>query len=86
MSRCVVDTNVPIVANGCPQTEEAKPSVECRMKAVMFLVEVSSSGTILLDLDGEIQNEYRPYLEPKGEPARVRDSQSPPSVIQCAGR
>lgn len=68
--RCTVDTNVPIVANGRPDPTEqsARPSVDCRRKAVARLVELLARGTILLDIAGEIQKEYRRYLSPSGQP------------------
>lgn len=68
--RCTVDTNVPIVANGRPDpTGQGKqPTVECRLRAVAILKELLECGTILLDMDGEIQSEYRRHLSPTGQP------------------
>jgi hypothetical protein len=69
VKRFVVDTNVAIVANGqSERPEERPPTVHCRAAAVSFLMEVLGSGKILLDLDGEAQNEYRRYLNPRGQP------------------
>lgn len=68
MNRHVVDTNVPIVANGPAPNDESPPSAECREAAVRFLMDVLKSGKILLDFAGEIQNEYRTYLSPSGQP------------------
>jgi hypothetical protein len=70
MIRCTVDTNVPIVANGqsAPKDEGRSPSVDCRIAAVHFLQFVLRSGRILLDLEGEVQAEYRRYLNPSGQP------------------
>lgn len=69
MSRCVVDTNVAIVANGRPDPGGQKPpSVSCRISAVTFLTELVSNGTVLLDADGAIQDEYRRHLNPRGAP------------------
>jgi hypothetical protein len=70
MIRCTVDTNVPIVANGHgdPNDVGKSPSVDCRLAAVKFLQSLVKSGTILLDFEGEIQAEYRTYLNPNGEP------------------
>ena len=70
MIRCTVDTNVPIVANGrsSPNEEGKSPSVNCRLAAVTFLQLLLKSGTILLDFDGNIQAEYRTYLNPSGQP------------------
>ena len=69
MTRFVVDTNVPIVANGRGDPPDSRsPSVSCQASAVQFLVEVLESGKVLLDVDGEIQKEYRTYLNPSGQP------------------
>lgn len=69
MSRFVVDTNVPIVANGRldPQSRQI-PTVDCRTAAITFLVKVIESGRILLDVAGEIQAEYHRHLSPRGQP------------------
>ena len=69
MSRCVVDTNVAIIANGRPDPEDAKqPSLDCRMATVTFLIELLQTGTVLLDRAGEIQAEYRKHLNAAGQP------------------
>lgn len=70
MTRVVVDTNVPIVANGRPDPSKGgrPPSVSCRAAAIEFLIETRRSRRVLLDLSGEIQREYKKYLDPKGEP------------------
>lgn len=70
MKRAVVDTNVPIVANG--RSDDANggriPTAACRLAAIDFLDELLKSGRVFLDLAGEIQREYRRYLNPAGEP------------------
>lgn len=69
MSRCVVDTNVAIVANGRSDPEDPRsPSIPCRIAAVTFLSELVKNGTILLDAEGAIQAEYRPHFNPRGAP------------------
>ena len=69
MIRCVVDTNVPIVANGRSDSKEARvPAIECRIAAVQFLQRLIASGRLVLDLAGDIQAEYRRYLKPTGQP------------------
>lgn len=69
MSRWVVDTNVPIVANGPRDANDRhRPAVDCRIAAVTFLREVLNSGTVLVDLAGDIQAEYRKHLRPSGQP------------------
>lgn len=69
MSRYVVDTNVPIVANGrSNRSEIGAPSIDCRIAAVSFLEKILKAGTVLLDLAGEIQAEYRVHLSPRGQP------------------
>ena len=69
MSRCVVDTNVPIVANGGADRGGANlPSISCRMAAITFLRDLLNTGTVLLDLEGLIQTEYHRHLNPRGQP------------------
>jgi hypothetical protein len=69
MKPCVVDTNVPIVANGSPDSDTAKqPTIDCRLKAVEFLRIAINFRCVLLDVEGEIQDEYRRYLQARGQP------------------
>jgi predicted nucleic acid-binding protein len=69
MSRVVVDTNVPIVANGRPDAKNsALPSIACREAAVKRLQQILVSERVLLDLAGEIQAEYRTRLNASGQP------------------
>jgi hypothetical protein len=64
MCRYVIDTNVPIVANGRDETVQ----VDCRLAAVELLIKAVESGKVFLDSAGEIQEEYRRYLDPRGQP------------------
>jgi hypothetical protein len=68
--RHVVDTNVPIVANGGTRsrTVERIASPECRIKAIEFLELLVTQGRIILDFGGEIQAEYLRHLNPRGQP------------------
>jgi hypothetical protein len=68
MSRYVVDTNVPIVANGGKPQDNQPPSLDCRKAAVTFLLKLLRSGKVVIDLAGEIQAEYRRHLSPSGQP------------------
>lgn len=69
MSRCVVDTNVAIVANGRPDPKDPRPpSIDCRLSAVTFLMDLLGNSTVLLDLEGAIQTEYRNHLNSHGQP------------------
>ncbi len=69
MSRFVVDTNVPIVANGRPTPQDSRqPSVEARLKAIRFLQRILANGRILLDVEGDVQAEYHRHLNPRGQP------------------
>ena len=65
-----MDTNVPIVANGRPDPSNGgrRPAPTCRLAAIDFLEETLTSRRVLLDLAGEIQAEYRRYLNPRGQP------------------
>lgn len=60
----VVDTNVAVVANG----RAGHASLSCRQAAVEFLSALVSRGRVVLDLQGVIQEEYRRYLSPSGQP------------------
>jgi len=69
MKRHVVDTNVPIVANGRPDPRDRRhPSTDCRIAAVTFLKKILVSGRILVDMAGDIQSEYRNHLNARGQP------------------
>src|SRR3954451_18638777 len=70
MRRIVVDTNVPVVANGRTDASNGgrPPSIDCRLAAIDFLEETLATRCVLLDLAGEIQAEYRRYLSPTGQP------------------
>ncbi|MBY0331619.1 MAG: hypothetical protein K2X49_13230 [Acetobacteraceae bacterium] len=70
MKPAVVDTNVPIVANGRADgpTGSGIPTVECRLAAIDFLESLLKDGRVLLDLAGEIQVEYGRHLRPAGQP------------------
>lgn len=63
MKRCVVDTNVAIVANG-----DSKHALQCRLAAVKFLRQLIADGTVVVDVDRAIESEYRRHLAPKGQP------------------
>lgn len=66
----MVDTNVPIVANGRPDPSNGGrvASVDCRIAAVEFLQAVRQDGVVLLDIGGEIEAEYHRNLIPSGQP------------------
>jgi hypothetical protein len=55
MMRRVVDTNVAVAANG----RGTNASIDCRMAAIEFLKRLVTRGRTILDLSGEIQEEYR---------------------------
>jgi len=63
MARYVIDTNVAIVANG-----EEDVAVECQLAAVETLTKVVNKGVIVVDSAGEIRDEYRRHLNPRGQP------------------
>jgi hypothetical protein len=64
MLRRVVDSNVPIVANG----RDINASPGCRLKAIEMLARLLGEGQIIVDADGAMMEEYRRYCEPKGQP------------------
>lgn len=66
--KCVVDTNVPVVANGRMRAGERPHSLACRLAAVEFLSAIVNRGRIVVDSGGEVREEYRRYLNPYGQP------------------
>jgi hypothetical protein len=70
--RYVVDTNVPIVANGGSRNRKPgrNASLECRTETIEFLERLLKHGQIVLDLGGEIQAEYLRFLNVQA-PKRV---------------
>lgn len=69
MKRVVVDTNVPIIANGRPDPDDKlKPSINCQLAAVEALELATQSQCIMLDLEEAIQKEYARHLNAKGQP------------------
>jgi hypothetical protein len=67
--RFVVDTNVPVVANGRSEPPlQGAPSIACRISCVEFLLDLLQNHEILLDDTGLIQSEYSRHLRPQGQP------------------
>jgi hypothetical protein len=64
MKCVVVDTNVPIVANG--KSEQASP--QCVMSCACCLNELKQRGKLVLDREGLILREYMNNLERAGQP------------------
>lgn len=64
MTRVVVDTNVPISANG----RETHASEECQLKCIEKIKEIISRKVIVLDDQDLIFEEYKRYLNFSGEP------------------
>ena len=66
MNRWVIDTNVPVAANGGGD-EERSVSLECREAAIHFLRQVlDRNDHIVVDHAGEIQKEYHENLNSDG--------------------
>lgn len=67
MNRWVIDTNVPVVANGGGDGERPV-SLECREAAIHFLRQVlDRNDHIVVDHAGEIQKEYHENLNSGGQ-------------------
>jgi hypothetical protein len=64
MKRRVIDTNVGVVANG----RSSNATLACRLAAVEALVSIVKGGRIVVDAAGEMQDEYRAYFNPSGQP------------------
>ena len=68
MKRWVIDTNVPIVANGSDDGERPV-SRECREATIHFLTRIlADKDHIVVDSAGKIQEEYRGHLDAGGQP------------------
>jgi hypothetical protein len=81
MKRRVVDTNVGIVANG--RDTNATPA--CRLAALEALASIVDQGSIVVDTAGEMQEEYRKYFSPSGQPG-VGDRFFQMVLMSFAGR
>lgn len=62
--KVIIDTNVPLVANG--KTEQASP--ECRLACTKRLSEVQQRGIVVLDNGWHILREYQKKLNGRGQP------------------
>ena len=62
--KSVVDTNVPVVANG--NSEQASP--ECIRTCAVRLEEITRKGQLVLDNQWLILKEYMAHLRPVGQP------------------
>lgn len=59
----VIDTNVPVVANG---GHESGP--RCQLEAIRVIREITAGGGLVLDTGGRIFSEYQTYLSFSGQP------------------
>ena len=64
MTFFVVDTNVPVVANG----DTPQATLTCVLACVQALREMVENGGVVLDDDMRILREYMGYLSRSGEP------------------
>jgi hypothetical protein len=61
---CLVDTNVPVVANGhSPQAGD-----DLVEKCIDVLLEITNAGGLVIDSEGRIFEEYRQNLNLSGQP------------------
>jgi len=60
----IVDTNVPIVANDI----NTHADIACVESCINKLIEIQSSGRVLLDISGFVLMEYQRYLSHRGQP------------------
>lgn len=64
MTRCVVDTNVPIVANG----RDGDYSPACKLACIQALRELKDRGVVVVDAARKVLAEYRHLLREDGQP------------------
>ena len=61
MTAFVVDTNVPLVANGC----DTHADIQCQLTCVQRIESLRQQGVVVIDDDGEILKEYGGKLNEK---------------------
>ena len=66
-NKCIVDTNVLIMANEDVACAD-KDALECIEACCNEIENICCYGKLILDTDGEIENEYRKHLRPEGSP------------------
>jgi hypothetical protein len=67
--KCLVDTNVPIIANQSLDPASIPPElVGCVSNCVDAIEHVVKCGGLVIDADDEIYNEYRQHLSLRGQP------------------
>jgi hypothetical protein len=67
--KCLVDTNVPIVANQSLQPSSIpKELIQCVFACVEAIEHVVNNGGLVIDAGDEIYSEYRQHLSLKGQP------------------
>lgn len=60
----IVDTNVPVVANG----RSDQVSIECVLACAQQLQQITQQGRLILDNQWHILREYMRHLSPSGQP------------------
>jgi hypothetical protein len=70
MSAFVVDENVPIVANDSVHVRPKAPQADsrCRLACVQMLNRIVRSGTLVIDSEGQVLENYRAHLQHSGQP------------------
>ena len=63
-NRFVIDTNVPIAANG----RNTHADEQCQLNCINFLDEIRTKSIVLLDNEDFLFDEYKKYLSFHGEP------------------
>jgi hypothetical protein len=64
MRAVVIDTNVPVVANG----KSVQADMKCERECIDALEETKKGRIVVLDNGQRILSEYRRYLSPSGQP------------------
>lgn len=66
--KCIVDTNVPKIANLALDPVIAPDLIECVLESIEAIDHVTKKGGLVIDSRDEIYNEYRNQLGMKGQP------------------
>jgi hypothetical protein len=67
--KCVIDTNVAVIANNKEKTDENKKiPLECILKCVQIIREIKENGHVYIDDNWRILREYQNNLDSSGQP------------------
>lgn len=89
MSKCIVDTNVPLIANLAVRKDPCSDVPDCCIRESVDQIEnITKKGCLVIDAAGEIFQEYETYFSWSGQPGAgdvffkwAHDNQGIPSKV-----